>query len=124
MVRMTDAQLLNSFVRGHDPAAFETLVRRHGPMVLRVCQRLLRPGPDADDAFQATFIVLVRKASAIVKQEAIGSWLYGVAYRIALRAKMRADRRLKRESAIDEAKLARGSSLPEFDDIHPVLDEE
>src|SRR5262245_66641271 len=102
---MTDEELLRCFVRAHDPAAFEALIRRHGPMVLRVCQRPLRDGPDADDAFQATFIVLVRKAQSIIKLESVASWLYGVAYRIALRAKVRGDRRLARERQIDEGSV-------------------
>jgi RNA polymerase sigma factor (sigma-70 family) len=124
---MTDGQLLECFVRAHDPAAFEALVRRHGPMVLRVCQRLLRPGPDADDAFQATFIVLVRKAQSIAKLESVGSWLYGVAYRIALRARLRANRRLARERCLDDHPAAADRSanpVGEAADIRPVLDEE
>jgi RNA polymerase sigma factor (sigma-70 family) len=120
---VTDEELLGRFVRVHDAAAFEALVRRHGPMVLRVCQRLLRPGADADDAFQATFIVLVRKAPSIAKRQSVASWLYGVAYRIALRAKVRADRRLARERQIDEGTLpGRGGS--DVSDLRPVLDEE
>src|SRR5262249_34667978 len=67
--------------------AFEELVRRHGPMVLRVCQRVLHHAQDAEDAFQATFLVLARKASAISRQELVANWLYGVAYRTALNAK-------------------------------------
>ncbi|OAI46318.1 hypothetical protein AYO44_11495 [Planctomycetaceae bacterium SCGC AG-212-F19] len=124
---MTDGQLLDQFVRLHDAAAFEMLVRRHGPMVMRVCQRLLRHVPDADDAFQATFIVLVRKAHSIIKLESVASWLYGVAYRIALRAKVRANRRLARERHIDQGSVpenAQASHEPGATDIRPVLDEE
>jgi RNA polymerase sigma factor (sigma-70 family) len=120
----TDEELLARFVCAHDPAAFETLVRRHGPMVLRLCQRLLRPGPDADDAFQATFIVLVRKAQSIVKQQSLASWLYGVAYRIALRARVRAERRLARERHIDEGAVAGKVPSTSEADLRPVLDEE
>src|SRR5262245_17055223 len=125
---MTDGQLLEQFVRRQDSAAFETLVRRHGPMVLRVCQRLLRDGPDADDAFQATFIVLVRKAQSIIKLESVASWLYGVAYRVALRAKVRGDRRLARERQIDEGSVPGhdgGAALEAgVAELRPVLDEE
>lgn len=125
---MTDGQLLEQFVRQHDSAAFEILVRRHGPMVLRVCQRLLRHGPDADDAFQATFIVLVRKAHSIIKLESVASWLYGVAYRIALRAKLRANRRLARERQFDECSVPGhdGAATVEagIAELRPVLDEE
>jgi RNA polymerase sigma factor (sigma-70 family) len=83
----TDAQLLERFVRGRDEAAFELLVWRHGAMVLGVCSRVLDRKEDAEDAFQATFLTLVCKAGAIGKRESVGSWLYKVAYRIALRAR-------------------------------------
>jgi RNA polymerase sigma factor (sigma-70 family) len=84
---LSDAQLLERFVRARDEAAFEVLVWRHGAMVLSVCRRLLRREHDAEDAFQATFLALVRKAASIGKREALGSWLYKVAYRVALRAR-------------------------------------
>src|SRR5690349_51992 len=89
----TDGQLLGRFVTGHDEAAFEELLRRHGPLVLGVCRRVLRHRDDADDAFQATFLVLLRKAGSIGKRESVGSWLYGVAYRVAAKARLRAGRR-------------------------------
>src|SRR4051812_23481590 len=76
----TDAQLLARFVSGRDEGAFAALVRRHGPMVLGVCHRVLGHAEDAEDAFQATFLVLARKAASVVKREAVGSWLYQVAY--------------------------------------------
>src|SRR4051812_24715562 len=82
----TDAQLLESFLLRRDETAFEALVRRHGPMVLGVCRRILRDSHDAEDAFQATFLVLVRKAASVVPREQLGNWLYGVAYRTALKA--------------------------------------
>src|SRR5205085_3844606 len=72
-----DRQLLESFVGRHDEAAFEALVRRHGPMVLGVCRRVLRNAHDAEDAFQATFLVLVRKAASVRPRELVGHWLYG-----------------------------------------------
>jgi RNA polymerase sigma factor (sigma-70 family) len=84
---LSDAQLLERFVRARDEAAFEVLVWRHGPMVLGTCRRLLRREQDAEDAFQATFLALVRKAASIGKREALGSWLYKVAYRVSLRAR-------------------------------------
>ena len=83
----SDGELLQQFVTCEDEAAFEALVRRHGPMVLAVCRRVLQDGHDAEDAFQATFLVLVRKAGSIGKPELLGNWLYGVAYRIAAKAK-------------------------------------
>jgi RNA polymerase sigma factor (sigma-70 family) len=82
----TDAQLLERFVRSRDEAAFELLVWRHGAMVFNVCRRVLRRERDAEDAFQATFLALVRKGAAIGRRESVGGWLYKVAYRVALRA--------------------------------------
>src|ERR1700691_4535960 len=83
---LSDRQLLEAFAREHDPAAFEVLVQRHGPLVLGVCRRVLHEEHDAEDAFQATFMVLARKAASIRNQEAVSSWLCGTAYRIALKA--------------------------------------
>jgi DNA-directed RNA polymerase specialized sigma24 family protein len=89
---LTDGQLLEAFVAGHDEGAFESLVRRHGPMVLSVCRRILSCPQDAEDAFQATFLVLVRKAATVRPRDLVGSWLYGVAYRAALKARTAAAR--------------------------------
>jgi RNA polymerase sigma factor (sigma-70 family) len=86
---VSDAELLERFVRTGDQAAFELLVWRHGPMVLALCRRLLRHEQDAEDALQATFLVLVRKAGSITKKQSLASWLYKVAYRIACRARLR-----------------------------------
>src|SRR5207302_8840976 len=72
----TDGQLLEAFVARGDGPAFEALVRRHAPMVLGVCRRVAGHAHDADDAFQATFLVLVRKASAVVPRDLVGNWLY------------------------------------------------
>src|SRR5437868_5655112 len=74
-----EGQLLERFVTGRDEVAFEALVARHGPMVLGVCRRLLRDPMDVEDAFQATFLVLVRRAAAIRRRESLSPWLYGVA---------------------------------------------
>src|SRR4051812_38059286 len=82
---MSDAELLERFVRARDEAAFELLVWRHGGMVMGVCHRLLRQPHDVDDAFQATFLTFVHKAHAISKRASLASWLYKVAYRVALR---------------------------------------
>src|SRR5438105_3566403 len=85
----TDRELLDSFVRRRDTAAFAALLERHGPMVLGVCRRLLRDSHAAEDAFQATFLVLAQKAADVRRPEALGGWLYSVAGRLA--RKLRAE---------------------------------
>ena len=95
--KLLDGQLLEQFTTEHDQAAFATLVRRHGPMVLNVCRRVLHNAADAEDAFQATFLVLARKAPAIGKREALPAWLHKVAFRVALRARAGMSQRQKLE---------------------------
>jgi polysaccharide export outer membrane protein len=87
--KTTDAELLARFIASRNEAAFAALVQRHGPMVLHLCVRVLGNSPDAEDAFQAAYLVLARRASSISRPELLGNWLYGVARRTALR--MRAD---------------------------------
>ena len=93
----TDGQLLERFASRREEAAFAVLLRRHGPMVLGVCRRVLGRVQDAEDAFQATFLLLSRKASSIRKQGSVGSWLHGVAHRLAVKAKARDDCRCAHE---------------------------
>jgi RNA polymerase sigma factor (sigma-70 family) len=101
----TDAQLLESFWARRDEAAFEALLRRHGPMVLGVCRRVLRHAQDAEDAFQATFLVLARKAGSLHSRELLGNWLYGVAQRTAMKARaMNAKRRSSERRAGEVAR--------------------
>ncbi len=88
-----DAQLLDRFVSCRDEAAFEELVIRHGPMELRVCRSVLHDAHDADDAFQAVFLVLANRARSIRASESVASWLFGVAQRVASRGKRSALRR-------------------------------
>src|SRR5438874_4370723 len=83
----TDGQLVQRFLERREEASFAALVRRHGPMVLAVARRLLGHAQDAEDVFQATFLVLVRKAGSISRPGLVGNWLYGVAYRTALEAR-------------------------------------
>jgi RNA polymerase sigma factor (sigma-70 family) len=121
---LTDAQLLERFVRQRDQAAFELLVWRHGPLVLGVCRRLLRHEQDIEDAFQATFLVLVRKASSIVRREAVGGWLYKVAYRVALAARATAAARAAREEPWADQHAADEADELIWRDLRPLLDEE
>lgn len=95
-----DATLLTRFLSHHDEGAFEALVYRHGPMVLHVCQRLLANVHDAEDVFQATFLVLARKAACIRPAGAVAAWLHGVACRIALGARAARSRRRGRETRL------------------------
>ena len=98
-----EAELLERFVSQGDPAAFEVILQRHGPMVLRVCRRVLDDPNDVDDAFQATFLILVKKAASIRDRDVLGTWLYGVARRVAVRARVNARRRQSRERSDVEA---------------------
>src|SRR4051812_39257490 len=88
-----EGQLLERSLTGRDEAAFSALVARHGPMVLAVCRRLLDDPHDAEDAFQATFLILVRKGRSLRQPDRLGPWLYGVAHRVARRARADAGRR-------------------------------
>ena len=92
----TDRELLHRFTARRKEAAFSELVRRRGPMVYGVCRRVLGRAQDAEDAFQAVFLVPARKAAAVAKRESVGSWLYGVAYRTALEARTAIARRRAR----------------------------
>ena len=97
---LTDGQLLERFVAGRDESAeagFAALVERHGPMVLRVCRQILGDAHDAEDAFQATFLVLARRAGSVRKRESVASWLYGIARRVARRSRADAARRREHE---------------------------
>ena len=93
----SDGELVAEFVGARDEAAFAELLRRHGPTVYGVCRRILGNGPDADDAFQAVFLVLNRKANAIRPLGMAGHWLYGVAVRTANKARVMNARRMKRD---------------------------
>jgi RNA polymerase sigma factor (sigma-70 family) len=97
---LTDGQLLECFVVQQDEAAFEALVRRHGPMVLGVCRRITGHAQDAEDAFQAAFLVLARKADSVRPRELVGNWLYGVACRTALKAQAVSARRRAKEKQV------------------------
>jgi len=120
----SDEHLLERFALRREEAAFAVLVQRHGPMVLGVCRRVLHNLHDAEDAFQAAFLVLARKSASIRKRESVGSWLYGVAYRIALRAKADATRRQIYEHQAADVAQASPEDAAAWRELWPVLDEE
>jgi RNA polymerase sigma-70 factor (ECF subfamily) len=120
----TDAQLLNAFVARRDEVEFEVLVHRHGPMVWGVCSRLLRNRADAEDAFQATFLVLARKAASVSPPEMVGNFLYGVARTTALRARAATSKRRRRERQVDDVPEARAGERDLWDDLQLLLDQE
>lgn len=117
----TDSQLLDDFLLGRDEVAFEALLRRYGPMVLGVCRRVLGNQADADDAFQATFLVLLRKAKTLAARERLGNWLHGVAYRTALRARSRQMLRQQKEQQAERPMFVEPAGEC---DVRSLLDEE
>jgi RNA polymerase sigma factor (sigma-70 family) len=120
-----DAQLLGQFLGAGSEDAFASLVRRHGPMVLAVCRRLLAEPHDAEDAFQAAFLVLVRKASSLSRPERLGNWLYGVAYRVALKMRGQSARRHRREQPLVVDMPVEGAVADlVWRELRPALDEE
>jgi len=119
----TDAELLRQFVATRDEAAFTALVSRHGPMVRDVCRRLLTDDNDIDDALQATFLVLVRKAPGL-RPASLAGWLHGVAHRVALNARKSASRRQRHEREARAMTPAEAPADRSWDDLRPVLDEE
>src|SRR5437764_1345150 len=122
-VGLADGELLSRFVSARDEAAFEALVRRHGPMVLSVCRRVLDPEQDAEDCFQAAFLVLARKAGPVVKRTSVGGWLYRVTYHVALEARSAVERRRARERQV--AEMPHPEVAPEEpQDWRPLLERE
>jgi RNA polymerase sigma factor (sigma-70 family) len=119
----SDAQLLQRFAAERDEAAFTSLLHRHGPLVWSVCRRVLAEEHAAEDAFQATFLVLLHKAHAVSKKASLRSWLYGVALRVALRARQREGLRRHHEQ---QAPVRHEENVPEaiWQDVRPILDEE
>ncbi|APW59958.1 RNA polymerase sigma factor [Paludisphaera borealis] len=121
---LTEWQLLERFARNGDQAAFELLVSRYGPMVLGVCRRILDDAHDVDDAFQATFLVLIRRARTLGPSDVIAAWLHGVALKVARRARVRRERLLQRErTSLDLEAPAPASRDGEFE-LRAVLDQE
>jgi RNA polymerase sigma factor (sigma-70 family) len=119
---LSDGQLLGCFIEQQDDDAFAGLVRRHGPMVWGVCRRLL-DHHDAEDAFQAAFLVLFRKAASVQPREMLANWLYGVARQTALQARRTTARRGAREKQV--AQMPEPAAEQDlWDDLRPLLDQE
>ena len=124
-VGRTDGELLTVFVESYNPAAFAELVRRHGPMVLGVCRRVIGDSHLAEDAFQAVFLVLARRANVVRPRAQVGNWLYGVAYRTALKAKALRAKRATRETSMASAPQPIAPTSAEiWSDLRPILDAE
>jgi RNA polymerase sigma factor (sigma-70 family) len=120
----TDGQLLASFIDQKDEAAFEALVRRHGPMVFGVCRRVVGNHHDAEDAFQATFLVLARKAASVRPRERVANWLHGVALRTARKANATTTKRRGREKQVTEMPEPEAAQQDRWGDLQPLLDRE
>jgi RNA polymerase sigma factor (sigma-70 family) len=116
--------LLERFLTRRDETAFEALVRRHGPRVLLVCRRIVGNLHDAEDAFQATFLILVRKAATLGQRELLGNWLYGVALRTARAARTRAARRRAKEKPMREIPQAQAERETTWQEFRPLLNQE
>ncbi len=120
----SDHDLLQRFVAQRDQDAFAMLMERHSPLVWSVCRRLLNDSHDAEDAYQAAFLILVRKAASIRRQACLASWLYRVTFRVALHAQRRANGRRTEEREVDSMPAPEASPDLHWDEIRPVLDEE
>jgi RNA polymerase sigma factor (sigma-70 family) len=120
----TDRELLARFVTRCDETAFEMLVQRYGPMVLGVCRRILGDATDAEDAFQATFLVLVRKARTIARPDLLGNWLYGVAYRIARKARAQRTKRAQQKQPLAPMTSPDPTMEAALHELQAQLDEE
>jgi RNA polymerase sigma factor (sigma-70 family) len=120
----SDRQLLRHYAASGDEAVFEVLVRRHAALVWGVCQRLLAEAHDAEDAFQATFLVLLRKAGAVRFQESVAGWLHAVACRVARKARVAAARRRVHEGRAEARPVSDPFTAVEWQDLRHVLDEE
>ena len=120
---ISDGELVGAFIASRDADAFSSLVRRHGPMVFGVCRRVLGNRHDAEDAFQATFLVFVRRAATVQPRERFANWLYGVAYRTSLEARRMAARRRAREAQLQNQPRPTPAA-PVEPDVTALLDEE
>jgi RNA polymerase sigma factor (sigma-70 family) len=121
---LTDQQLLEDYISRRDQAALAALVQRHGPMVWGVCRRVLTNYHDAEDAFQATFLVLVRRAASIASPALLANWLYGVAHQTAIKARATVAKRKMRERQVTEMPEPAGVEQNLWNDLQPLLDQE
>ncbi len=121
---LSDGQLLARFVAGREEAVFEAIIHRHGAMVWGVCRRILQDHHDAEDAFQATFLVLARKAASVVPRENVGNWLHGVAYRTAVKARTTRAKRRVRESQVQDTPEPEAGSQGDWNSLSESLDRE
>src|SRR6476660_4039149 len=124
MKNLPDHNLLQRFIAQHDEAAFTVLIRRYGRTVFSVCRCLLPCEADAEDAFQATFLVLARKAESIRKGQSLGSWLYGVAYKTALKARAKAANRRSHEVKAPVRPVSSPADDLTWREVQAVLHEE
>src|ERR1700732_2843853 len=121
---LTDGQLLEDSLSRRNEAALAALVQRHGPMVWGVCRRILHNHHDAEDAFQATFLVLVRKAACIAPREMVGNWLYGVAHQTAVKARGAVSQRKAREQQALQLPEPAALQSNLWSELAPLLDQE
>lgn len=119
-----DAKLVRDYATCRSDEAFGRLVDRHGPMVLGICRRVLGTSPDAEDAFQATFVVLARKAGSLRRPERVAAWLCGVARQVALRARTARDRRTRHEAVVRPQASSESLTDPSDCELLLALDEE
>ncbi|MGE3804799.1 MAG: sigma-70 family RNA polymerase sigma factor [Gemmataceae bacterium] len=120
----SDGQLLERFATRHEEEAFAALMQRHAPMVLNVCRRLLVRDQDVEDAFQATFLVLARRAASLERRASVGGWLHAVAFQTSLKARFLSARRHSREQPLMTEPTQHSDPAAGWDDLRPVLDEE
>ena len=122
--KLSDGRLLEAFIRGREEPAFATIVRRHGAMVMGVCRRVLRDQHDAEDAFQATFLVLARKAASITSPKLLANWLYSVAFKTALKSHNANSKRRAKEKQVIPMPDAEAIDYERWSDLLPLLDME
>jgi RNA polymerase sigma factor (sigma-70 family) len=124
LAAIPDHQLLERFLSTHDEMAFRAIISRHGPMVYRVCRRVLADEQETEDAFQAAFVILIRKAGSIRKRMSLASWLHGVAYQVALRVRTSSRRRRVREIQVGGQEEVVAADDRSWREVRTILDEE